>query len=718
MKGPQLAPTAEHAAPDAHVLLIDNYDSFTYNIRELLAKIGVDVTVVRNDHITAREIEEMNPSHIIISPGPGTPEKPEDIGVTSAAIEYAVKKGRALLGVCLGHQALGHHFGAKIIQAEEIKHGKTSQLDISPMPEHSAYPSIMEGVDPGKDVMRYHSLAVDPQTFPKEFSVTARTRDKFATIMAMQHNELPIAGVQFHPESFATPEGRKMMENFLRFDPVALAKLKNEGVSVPKHNEHLPPLDARLGDHIGAIQMRNFEAHEFPCDLPPEEVYARLHDASDRSFCFESLGAEEGDKHYSYFGMAPLFELSARNEEFFLNDQKMDTNGANAYDALTSATEEIRTRGRNGAGTVPKGYKFAGGLVGGITYEALQYAEPTVLPPEGRTPEGRKTFSFSYYPDGLIYNAQKKQYTYFTRGEDRRGLFMAALSKPSEETPPVIEQVSDGMSREDYMRHVQEIRDEAIRTGESFQVVLSRAKKFRLKKGSMVELYKRMREFAPSQNMHAVNMGGGSETIGSFPELILKIGKKGKARTYQVAGTRRRTGNPVDDQAIYDDLRADPKEVAEHFMLVDLARNDLARASIPGTVEIENLAEKLSAGGVLHMATKVKSRMNGIPHLVALEYVSPMGTVSGAPKVESMKIIYEHEDGEQRGHYAGALGFLSLHGPSEFVVELRNIARQDDIITVRAGAGIVYDSDPEKEFEETEQKMRPGLNSILPYVAV
>ena len=703
---------------NARVLIIDNFDSFTYNIREALAKLGVDSVVLRNHAITLQLLEEMNPSHILISPGPGPPENPEDIGITSDAIRYAVENGRALLGVCLGHQALGHLFGGKIVPADELLHGKKGKLSLEPYPEDMPYSSLFEGTDPDAPVMRYHSLAVDddPETFPEEFAITARTRDGYKTVMAMQHKTLPIAGVQFHPESFATPEGATMLANFLKFDPRAYQFLLAEGVAVPEEIAHTAELDPGLRSRLDSTDLHHFEQFEFPCKLAPEEVYARLHGRSDRNFCLESL-QEDPTEGYSYLGMEPDFEISARNGVLFLDNQEIPTYGRTPYEVLTATVEILRKKAKDSAAKTPRKRKFTGGLVGGLSYEALQYGEPGALPVEALTPEGQQTFSFSHYSDGLIFNRKDGTYTYFTRGADRRALYCDALKFTSEEEKPEIALRDEGMSRAEFEEHAQRVRDEEICPGNSFQTVLSRRRTYDLKKGSMVPLYHNMRARCPSPNMHAVQFNRDNETIGSFPELLLRISKNGKASTYQVAGTRPRGADASADAAIFEELIADPKEMAEHSMLVDLARNDISRFSVPGSVEIRGheLAQPLKAGSVIHIATHVRARMNGIPHALPLLGLHPMGTTSGAPKVESMQIIQRHE-GRPRGQYAGAVGFFSDEGNTEFVVGLRNISRHQNELRVQAGAGIVYDSIPKNEYEETEHKMGAGMNALKPFL--
>ena len=173
------------------------------------------------------------------------------------------------------------------------------------------------------------------------------------------------------------------------------------------------------------------------------------------------------------------------------------------------------------------------------------------------------------------------------------------------------------------------------------------------------------------------------------------------------------------DDATFEELITDIKELAEHMMLIDLARNDLEMSSVPGSVETdrETIMHRLNAGRVMHIASEIRSRVNGIPPLSALLAIAPMGTVSGAPKVRSMKIIHENEDEEPRGQYAGSFGFVDMRGGLEAVVGLRSIMRYGQKIVVQAGAGIVYDSDDEREYLETVNKMKAALGALESFLA-
>jgi anthranilate synthase/aminodeoxychorismate synthase-like glutamine amidotransferase len=188
------------------ILLIDNYDSFTFNLAQLLGELGHDLVVVRNDERSIPELVALEPSHVVISPGPG---RPEDAGVTPDVVR-AFAGRTPLLGVCLGHQAIGLVYGGRVVAAPELVHGKAAQV------RHDGR-TIFAGLPETFLAGRYHSLIVDREGLPPELEVSARSAD--GLVMGLRHRALPLEGVQFHPESILTPCGRLILENFVRLEP-------------------------------------------------------------------------------------------------------------------------------------------------------------------------------------------------------------------------------------------------------------------------------------------------------------------------------------------------------------------------------------------------------------------------------------------------------------------------------------------------------------------
>ncbi len=184
------------------LLMIDNYDSFTYNLVQYLGELGQEVVVYRNDEITLEAVEALRPAHIVISPGPCTPN---EAGISVPLIGRFAGKV-PILGVCLGHQSIGQAFGGRIVHAKQLMHGKTSEI-------HHRHGGVFRGLNEPLTATRYHSLVIERQTLPAELEITAWTDD--GEIMGVRHRSLPVEGVQFHPESVLTEQGHELLRNFL-----------------------------------------------------------------------------------------------------------------------------------------------------------------------------------------------------------------------------------------------------------------------------------------------------------------------------------------------------------------------------------------------------------------------------------------------------------------------------------------------------------------------
>ena len=190
----------------ARILVIDNYDSFVFNLVQYLAQLGAQCTVVRNDEVTADEASKYD--GVLISPGPGTPDK---AGISIEMINYCAQNSIPLFGVCLGHQAIGAAFGGKIVRAQQIMHGKTSDIT-------HTNSDVFKGLPSPYTVIRYHSLAIERASIPECLAITAQTAD--GEIMGVRHKTLPVYGVQFHPESILSEHGHALLRNFLELDEI------------------------------------------------------------------------------------------------------------------------------------------------------------------------------------------------------------------------------------------------------------------------------------------------------------------------------------------------------------------------------------------------------------------------------------------------------------------------------------------------------------------
>ncbi len=267
------------------------------------------------------------------------------------------------------------------------------------------------------------------------------------------------------------------------------------------------------------------------------------------------------------------------------------------------------------------------------------------------------------------------------------------------------------VERKEFLKWVEEV----IRLeeeGEAIQVVLSKSYTFNYQ-GDLHELYKELKRINPSPYMFHIKLEG--ELIGASPELLYKV-ENGKVVTFPIAGTRPRGKDPWEDLRLEEELLNDEKERAEHLMLVDLARNDLGKVSLPGTVKVEEFMFVEKFSHVQHLVSKVVSELD--PNFDAVDVLKatfPAGTVSGAPKPAAMEIIGNLEN-LRRGPYAGAVGFVSYDGNAEFAITIRSFFAKNNRLRARAGAGIVYYSKPEREWEETEHKLKALMKALEPFL--
>lgn len=265
------------------------------------------------------------------------------------------------------------------------------------------------------------------------------------------------------------------------------------------------------------------------------------------------------------------------------------------------------------------------------------------------------------------------------------------------------------MTKEEYMASVEKAK-QYITDGDIFQVVLSQRLSGKAKDVDAFHLYRKLRAVNPSPYMYYFNMGD-YHIVGSSPEMLVEM-KDDVIRTCPIAGTRRVGATEEENQALAQDLASDEKEIAEHMMLVDLGRNDMGKVSAIDSVEVEQLMEVHRYSHVMHLVSLVKGlRREGLSMFDVLMSFLPAGTLSGAPKIRAMEIIDELEN-VRRGIYGGAIGYFGFNGNMDMCIAIRTMVVKDDVINIQAGAGIVADSVPELEYEETLNKARALVTAI------
>ena len=460
---------------------------------------------------------------------------------------------------------------------------------------------------------------------------------------------------------------------------------------------------------------------EVQADLEtPVSLYLKLR-GDGASFLLESVEGGERIARYSFIGVQPRAEYILRNGQVEVRESgrvrliSLDPQG----DPTRFLQAELE---RFPARQLPDAPRFTGGLVGYLGYEAARYFEPTL-------DEGMRAANM---PDGIYLLAD----TLIAFDHARRSLFLianaldgdtqaaerkldqlaASIARPlpaPRKTTPTPSETRSNLGRETFEAMVRAAKEQ-IAAGDIFQVVLSQ-RFTRQTEADPFDIYRTLRRLNPSPYMFYFDFGlvDGAPLclVGSSPEMFVRLeGRSASLRP--IAGTRPRAANPAADAALAQDLLADPKERAEHVMLVDLGRNDLGRVCDYGTVEVSEFFAIERYSHVMHIVSHVEGRLR--PGLTAFDLVRaafPAGTVSGAPKVRAMEIISALEP-DARGAYAGMVGYFGFDGAMDTCLAIRTMIGRGDSVSVQAGAGIVADSDPSSEYQETVNKASALLRAI------
>jgi len=345
-----------------------------------------------------------------------------------------------------------------------------------------------------------------------------------------------------------------------------------------------------------------------------------------------------------------------------------------------------------------EGLRFVGGAVGYVSYDAVKYWER--IPRKTSCESSYPDLELGVYPDGLVYDHQKQEAFYYTTGIDRYSVLQTLKETTCESIRH--SQPTTSITQERFEENVLKTK-EHIEAGDILQAVISKRYNFDIH-GNLLAFYRALRRINPSPYMYFLKMGKRS-VIGSSPEMLIKVTGR-QAETFPIAGTRPRADDRLRNDVLGKELLADPKERAEHTMLVDLARNDLGRTCEFGSVKVPEFMKVYQYSHVQHLVSQVTGTLReGTDAFDAFRAVFPAGTVSGAPKVRAMEIIGELEN-EDRGPYAGAVGYFSGNGNSDFAITIRTLLADGDHASIQVGAGIVADSVPSLEWVETEHKAR------------
>lgn len=456
----------------------------------------------------------------------------------------------------------------------------------------------------------------------------------------------------------------------------------------------------------------------------PISAFAKI-GAEPPSFLFESAEINDLVGRFSFVGCGEKFSLRGTGKSVTIKESGRET----TFEVLDDPFKELERRMADlPADPHPELPGCWGGAVGFLSYDAIRWIEPGIgAPPPGSV--GAPDCFFVVPEITLIFDHRARRFRVVTvvlpgdgpdaeayaAARERIAGILRRLEQPLALPPLHPADVSDpadvasNTRREDFLRMVEDAQ-EFIRAGDIFQIVLSQ--RFQTPfEGDALELYRALRFINPSPYMFCLRCGDGLDLVGSSPEVHVRLtGDLVEIRP--IAGTRPRGKDAREDSALAEELLADEKERAEHLMLVDLARNDVGRIAVPGTVNVRDFMTIERYSHVMHIVTHVTGNLApGSNAYDVMRATFPAGTVSGAPKVRAMQIINDFEK-SQRGVYSGAVGYFRFDGDSDSCIALRTIVLKDGIVYAQAGAGVVADSTPEGEYQETVNKARAALRAV------
>jgi para-aminobenzoate synthetase len=679
-------------------LLIDNYDSYTFNLFHLLGEVnGSEPVVVRNDERPWDELAALGVDNVVISPGPGRPEHARDVGVSLDALRRA---DVPVLGVCLGHQALAHVVGGTVEHAPEVMHGRLS-------PIHHDESGLFAGIPQGFFAVRYHSLVVG--AVPAELRVSAWTPD--GVIMGLEHRARLLFGVQFHPESVSTRHGRRILENFRD-----LTRARRTRAARGHGRRERPARPGARPASIGArVHHRRLETW---CE--PEAVFGALYADHEHAIWLDSATAGAGLARFSFIGApdGPLGQVVRYDVETrALTVESASGRALRSVGVLDYCRDQL-ARLRTDAPELP--FDFTCGFAGYLGYELKAEC-------------GGRPAHASPLPDAMLVLCDRliafdhhERHVYLlaladASGAEVAGAWLATTAERLRETareplplppppaPPGTLRFEPHDPPEAYLTSIAACRREIVE-GETYEVCLTTELR---SEGSLDPLpaYRALRARNPAPFAALLRLGEIS-VLSSSPERFLRVGRDRMVESRPMKGTAARVAEPFEDACRAAELRRDKKTRAENLMIADLVRNDLGRVSVMGTVEVPGLMVVEPYATVHQMMTVVRGRLReGSDPIDCVRAAFPAGSMTGAPKLRTLEII-DRIEGRPRGVYSGAVGFFAVNGTADLNVVIRTLVASPAGLTIGAGGAIVAGSDPEAELEEMLIKARPLLETV------
>ena len=690
-------------------LLIDNYDSFTYNLFQMLAEVnGREPLVVKNDdEDTWAALHVGDFDNIVVSPGPGHPATDTDVGLSRRAL---TEWDLPLLGVCLGHQALCLLAGAVVGHAPEPVHGRTSEV-------HHDGSGLFAHIPSPLTVVRYHSLSV--HSLPAGIEATAHTRD--GVLMAVRHRSRPRYGVQFHPESISSQYGHRMLANFRDLSlrargrrPAGTERLFTPG---PAPTTPVP---------AGAPARGPYRLHVREVDHLPDAhaAFTALFGQSQARFWLDSSRIEPGLSRFTFLGApaGPLGEILT----YHTHEQAVHVRDHHGTTSRHPGTLFDHLQHQLAARALPATglpFEFNLGYVGYLGYETKADSGGTAAH-HADTPDGAFVFAdrmlaldHAGHRAWLLALSSTRQTAGAQQAEqwltDAARTLAATTPEPpftllaDTELPDLDVQYRHSLPR--YRNLVEQCR-RLIADGETYEVCLTNMLRVPGRIDPLTA-YRALRTISPAPYAAYLHFPHFA-VLSSSPERFLRIDAAGWAESKPIKGTRPRGAGPAEDAAIARALAAAEKDRSENLMIVDLVRNDLGQVCDIGSVHVPGLFQVETYASVHQLVSTVRGHLApGVSRPAAVRAAFPGGSMTGAPKVRTMQFI-DHLENGPRGVYSGALGYFALSGASDLSIVIRTIVATDQAATIGVGGAIVALSDPDEEVREMLLKAQTTLTAL------
>ncbi|MFJ8106942.1 aminodeoxychorismate synthase component I [Streptomyces sp. NPDC096132] len=686
-------------------LLIDNYDSYTYNLFQLIAEVnGEEPVVIHNDLDGVDGVDGIDVldtlggfDNVVVSPGPGHPGSARDFGISARVLAEATVP---VLGVCLGHQGIALGERGRVAPAPQPRHGHLTKV------RHDGR-DLFQGLPQQFTAVRYHSLAVH-EPLPDSLEATAWAED--GVLMGLRHRERPLWGVQFHPESVLTEYGHRMLVNFRNLTAERARRTRTKNTAVPS----AAPAEAVIPrPRQGNRPAYRLHTRRIAGAVDTQDVFTRMFAGSPRAFWLDSSRVERGLSRFSFLGddSGPLaeyvrYDVEAGRCEIERAGRPPRKVTASVFDYLK---RQLSNRRVDATG-LP--FDFTGGYVGYFGYETkADCGSPGRHRAE--TPDAAWLFA-----DRLIAVDHEEDFTYaLCLAEDtpqaareaadwlESAVAQLTFVAPDGHRPPPAPAEPDlgaaepwlVRDRATYLADIEACQRE-LRAGTSYEVCLTDAARPPAPADAYA-FYRELRRVNPAPYAAFLRFGD-LDVAGASPERFLRITRDGVAETKPIKGTAPRGTGPLEDARIKDALAADAKTRAENLMIVDLLRNDLGRVCRTGTVRVSRLMDVETYATVHQLVSTVEGRLRaGTDAVDCVRACFPGGSMTGAPKLRTMEIIDSIET-EARGVYSGALGYLGCSGGADLNIVIRTAVLADGRMHLGAGGAIVLDSDPVAEYDE------------------